>query len=97
MLYMSVFVMLSRLFVAALWSPERKGLASLLLFVMFIAIVINMCDMFIAVGHHLCWCNLKKEYTCKKYQYTKPQTNFVMKKDMLNIAKLLNIHNMCDM
>ena len=31
-----VFVMLSRLFVAVLWSPEGKGLTSWLLFVMFI-------------------------------------------------------------
>ena len=30
-----VFVMLSRLFIAALWSPEGKGLTSWLLFVMF--------------------------------------------------------------
>ena len=30
-----VFFMLSRLFIAALWSPARKGLASWLLFVMF--------------------------------------------------------------
>ena len=30
-----VFVMLSRLFMAALWSPARKGLTSWLLFVMF--------------------------------------------------------------
>ena len=30
-----VFVMLSRLFIAALWSPAEKGLISLLLFVMF--------------------------------------------------------------
>ena len=29
-----VFVMLSRLFIAALWSPAGKGLASWLLFVM---------------------------------------------------------------
>ena len=29
-----VFVMLSRLFIAALWSPAEKGLASWLLFVM---------------------------------------------------------------
>ena len=29
-----VFVMLSRLFIAALWSPAWKGLTSLLLFVM---------------------------------------------------------------
>ena len=28
MLFMSVFVMLSRLFIAALWSPEGKGLTS---------------------------------------------------------------------
>ena len=33
-----VFVMLSRLFIAALWSPAGKGLSSLLLFVMFIVI-----------------------------------------------------------
>ena len=31
-----VFVMLSRLVIADLWSPEGKGLTSLLLFVMFI-------------------------------------------------------------
>ena len=30
-----VFVMLSRLFIAALWSPEGKWLTSWLLFVMF--------------------------------------------------------------
>ena len=30
-----VFVMLSRLFIAALWSPEGKGLNSWLLFVIF--------------------------------------------------------------
>ena len=35
-----VFVMLSRLFIAALWSPEGKGLASWLLFVMFIVILL---------------------------------------------------------
>ena len=33
-----VFVMLSRLFIAALWSPEGKGMTSWLLFVMFIVI-----------------------------------------------------------
>ena len=35
-----VFVMLSRLFIAALWSPEWKGLISWLLFVMFIVILL---------------------------------------------------------
>ena len=35
-----VFVMLSRLLIAALWSPEGKGLTSWLLFVMFIVIVL---------------------------------------------------------
>ena len=30
-----VFVMLSRLFIAAVWSPAGKGLASWLFFVMF--------------------------------------------------------------
>ena len=42
-----VFVMLSRLFIAALWSPEGKGLASWLLFVMFIDVahgVATNCD-----------------------------------------------------
>ena len=34
-----VFVMLSCLFIAALWSPEGKGLTSWLLFVMFIVIL----------------------------------------------------------
>ena len=36
-----VFVTLSRLFIAALWSPEGKGLISLLLFVMFIVILLR--------------------------------------------------------
>ena len=35
-----VFVVLSRLFIAALWSPEGKGLTSWLLFVMFIVILL---------------------------------------------------------
>ena len=35
-----VFVMLSRLFIAALWSPEGKWLTSWLLFVMFIVILL---------------------------------------------------------
>ena len=35
-----VFVMLSRLFIVALWSPEWKGLTSCLLFVMFIVILL---------------------------------------------------------
>ena len=34
-----VFVMLSRLFIATLCSPEEKGLTSWLLFVMFIVIL----------------------------------------------------------
>ena len=34
-----VFGMLSRLFIAALWSPEGKGLTSCLLFVMFCVFV----------------------------------------------------------
>ena len=34
-----VFVMLSRLFIAALWSPEGKGLTFWLLFVTFIVIL----------------------------------------------------------
>ena len=35
-----VFVMLSHLFIAALWSPEGKGLTSWLLFMMFIVILL---------------------------------------------------------
>ena len=35
-----VFVILSRLFIAALWSPEEKVLTSWLLFVMFIVILL---------------------------------------------------------
>ena len=34
------FVMLSHLFVAALWSPEGKGLTSWLMFVAFIVILL---------------------------------------------------------
>ena len=36
-----VFFMLSRLFIAALWSPAGKGLASWLLFVMFNCVVVT--------------------------------------------------------
>ena len=32
--------MLSRLFIAALWSPERKGLTSWLLFVVFVVFIV---------------------------------------------------------
>ena len=35
-----VFVILSQLFITALWSPEGKGLTSWLLFVMFIVILL---------------------------------------------------------
>ena len=35
-----VFVMLSRLFIASLWSPKGNGLISRLLFVMFIVILL---------------------------------------------------------
>ena len=35
-----VFVILSRMFIAALWSPEGKGLSSSLLFVTFIVILL---------------------------------------------------------
>ena len=35
-----VFVMLSHLFIAVLWSPEGKGLTSWLLFVMLIVILL---------------------------------------------------------
>ena len=35
-----VIVMLSRLFITALWSPEGKGLTSWLLFVKFIVILL---------------------------------------------------------
>ena len=35
-----VFLMLSRLFIAALWSPDGKGLTSWLLFVMFIVFLL---------------------------------------------------------
>ena len=40
-----VFVMLSRLFIAAVWSPAGKGLTSWLLFVMFNCVLITFpCD-----------------------------------------------------
>ena len=42
-----MFVMLSRLFIAALLSPEGKGLTSWLLFVMFIVILL--------VSHLISW------------------------------------------
>ena len=38
-----VFVMLSRLFIAALWSPAGKGLTSWLLFVMFSCVFVTLC------------------------------------------------------
>ena len=40
MLLCLVIVMLLHLFIAALWSPEGKGLTSCLLFVMFIVILL---------------------------------------------------------
>ena len=42
-----VFVMLLRLFIAALWSPEGKGLTSWHLFVMFIVIML--------LSHYVSW------------------------------------------
>ena len=40
-----VFVMLSRLFIAALWSPAGKGLTTWLLFVMFKCVFVTLpCD-----------------------------------------------------
>ena len=42
-----VFLMLSRLFIAALWSPARKGLTSWLLLVMFIV--------FLLLAHAVSW------------------------------------------
>ena len=41
-----VFVMLSRLFIAALWSSVGKGLTSWLLFVMFV---------FLSISHVVSW------------------------------------------
>ena len=35
-----VFVVLMRLFIAALWSPEGKGLTSWLLFVVFLVVLL---------------------------------------------------------
>ena len=40
MLFMSSVVMLSRPFIAALWSPEGKGMIPWLLFVLFIVILL---------------------------------------------------------
>ena len=42
-----VFFMLSRLFIAALWSPAGKGLTSWLLFVMFNCVL--------SYSHVVCW------------------------------------------
>ena len=42
-----VFVMLSRLFIAALWSPDGKGLTSWLLFV--------MCNCNLSLSHVVSW------------------------------------------
>ena len=39
-----VFLMLSRLFIAALWSPAGKGLISWLLLVMFIVFLLRTSD-----------------------------------------------------
>ena len=40
-----MFAMLSRLFIAALWSPERKGLTSWFLFVMCIIVILLLSNM----------------------------------------------------
>ena len=44
-----VFLMLSRLFIAALWSPAGKGLTSWLLLVMFIVFLL-LCHVVSGVG-----------------------------------------------
>ena len=46
-----VFVMLSRLFIAAVWSPAGKGLTSWLLFVMFNFV----CDVQLCFCHFPMW------------------------------------------
>ena len=48
------FVMLSRLFIAALWTPEGKGLTSWLLFVMFIVILIQVWYLIVSITDHCC-------------------------------------------
>ena len=47
-----VFVMLSRLFIAALWSPAGKGLTSWLSFVMFYCVFVTFpCGILGQVGY----------------------------------------------
>ena len=49
-----VFVMLSRLFIAALWSPAEKGLTSWLLFVMFNRVFVTFpCGILCQVWHFI--------------------------------------------
>ena len=45
-----VFVMLSRLFIAALWSPAGKGLTSWLLFVMFVFLSLSLVVSWVRYG-----------------------------------------------
>ena len=52
-----VFVMISRLFIAALWSPEGKGLTSSLLFVMFVVILVlsrQLCYLIVSFPNPCC-------------------------------------------
>ena len=56
-----VFVMISRLFIAALWSPEGKGLTSWLFFVTLIVILLlshmvywDRCGMIISIPDTCC-------------------------------------------
>ena len=52
MLFMSWFFMLSRLFIAALWSPDAKGLTSWLFFVMFDCVFVTFsCGILIQVWY----------------------------------------------
>ena len=51
-----VFVMLSRLFIAALWSPAGKGLTSRLLFVVFNCVFVTFpCGMLGHVWYLIIW------------------------------------------
>ena len=53
-----VFLMVSRLFIAALWSPAGKGLASWLLLVMFIGFLILSDQMWYLIVSFLDLCRL---------------------------------------
>ena len=83
-----VFVMLSRLFIAALWLPEGKGLTSWLLLVMFIVILL--------LSHFpgQVWCLIASipDHCCRSYFKNKELMCIL---HLINTYPSYHMHNTC--